>query len=357
MNSGKEININTRLNECDETLGSLNESKQITRVAKIRFKKKPTKVDAFQDVPKLLSAEHLKTASISEEEERKILRKQFLEEKKKMLKNRYPASFAGKSYPEHNSMENQKKIESTDEYSGGFVPTFTTGKAKNFVKKLNVHIDTDNQKISDILVNDDAKKFQELLKTKIMAKKAINRLLSTRLESFLITRIMGLWYMLRKQYTDNVDIPKHNRRESFEYLYSVHKKIPEYLDETRRNVILTMDDPSWIWLLTLKECWHPSMAEGIRDRIRQLDAKTVINIITPVIKEYHEENSPYVTYEDMNYHDSSDPFRKKPTEITEIPSMWFRQLLYPLLGGEPRGVFNDKPMSHSEKLSTILSFS
>lgn len=354
MESNTETKTVTLSDKCGEDTRTSHETKQVVRASKLRFKKE-TKV-----VPTNMSTDHQHSSSVSDiddAEERKLRRKKFLEEKKKLLRNRYPSSFAGKSDPalEHKG-DSTGKITPMDESYVEFVPTFTTVKAKSFAKKLNIHIDTDNQKISDILANDNAKKFQELLKTKPMAQKTINRLLRTRLDSFVITRIMSLWYMLRKQNTDNVNIPKHSRKESFEYLYSVHNKNPEYLDETRKNVILTIDDPSWIWILTLKECWHPSMAEGIRERIHELGAKTVIDAITPVIREYHEDNRPYVSYNDQNCYDSSDPFRNKPTEITEIPSIWFRQLLYPLLGGEPRGIFNDEPMSHSEKLSTILSF-
>ena len=61
-----------------------------------------------------------------------------------------------------------------------------------------------------------------------------------------------------------------------------------------------------------------------------------------VIADYHRLHKPYATM-------------KNSVAETIVPSKWFREVLYPFFGGEPKGMFDDSPMGYEEALRDVFS--
>ncbi len=211
-------------------------------------------------------------------------------------------------------------------------------------RKLNVHIDPTMQKIMECLAEDEPGLFMQFLRKPEMGKRAIERVLKLRLATFSNIRILTLWHLFRKQNCDEVSLPPSEREVVLSYLYEPVQK--DLVGETQSHIINALDDPSWLWLDALKRFWSPEMAEALQEKIRVVGSKRVSELITPLIVEYHTANKPYKSF------DPEDA--KKPPTVT-IPSAWYRTLLYPLLGGEPRAIFNDQAMSYQETLSSMFA--
>lgn len=265
-------------------------------------------------------------------------------------KKRYPSYFKGRSDPS----EWEKKEEEKDK-GCFFKPDRLAAKPEvDMSARLTVKMDKQTKQIVDALAADNGKVFASFLKHPPSAHKAIHRLLRMKLPSFEQVRILSLWHLLRKSHADNVGIGEDDREPVCEYLAEVHELLEfTFLAETRKRLMATLDEPSWLWLDFFKRVWAPEMGQSLKEAIQRLGPRKVMEGITPLIQDYHAKHKPFQTFGGKPRSAFPSP-SSNATEI-EIPSLWYRSIFYPLLGGEPGGLFDDTPMSFKETLATMIS--
>lgn len=210
-------------------------------------------------------------------------------------------------------------------------------------RQLNIRVDPAMKKIMECLASDNAAAFVQFLRRPETAKKAIERVLNMRVATFVNVRVLTLWHLLRGSQVTNIDMKEDDKPLILSYLYEPIKTDEALAAETRSHLINATDDPSWVWLDALKKFWAPEMAEPLQTKIRQIGSSKVSRVVTPLVTTYHQKNRPFRKFSEGN-----------EAEVT-IPSAWYRTLLYPMLGGEPRGSFDDTPMGYQETLSSIFS--
>lgn len=201
----------------------------------------------------------------------------------------------------------------------------------------------------EALSQDSATQFNAFLRNPSMAPKAIERVVRHRHAGFRQTRVLAFWHLLRKTQCDRVAIDDADREGVMEYFYEVVEG--PILEETRRHLAQAVDDPSWVWLHALRRLWSPDMARTLPQQIRRVGAERVLYAVTPLIQDFHAKNRPFEKYTKAG----GGPMGGGHQRAVEIPSQWYRSLLYPMLGGEPRGLFDDTPMSYTETLSSMFS--
>ena len=210
-------------------------------------------------------------------------------------------------------------------------------------RQLNIRVDPAMKKIMECLASDNASSFVQLLRRPETAKKAIERVLKMRVATFVNVRVLTLWHLLRGSQVRYIDMPDDSKSLILDYLYEPIRTDKALASETRTHLINSSDDPSWVWLDALKAFWSPEMAEPLQKKIQQIGPSKVSRVVTPLIMEYHQKNRPFRKFSEGN-----------EAEVS-IPSAWYRTLLYPMLGGEHRGTFDDTPMGYQETLSSIFS--
>jgi len=268
---------------------------------------------------------------------------------------RYPSYFKGRSDPANEPAGDPSNP--VDE--GGscfFKPERLDAKHDvGMASKVGLKMDKEMRLILDALAEDNGKTFASFLKKPSTARRAIQRLLRMKLPSFHQVRILTLWHLLRKDHADNVSVKAEDQEAVADYLAEVHDVLEfSFLAETRKRLMACLDDPSWVWLNFFKRLWVPDMGPELQTRIRALGPGVVGNAITPLIQAYHAANRPFRRFGASSRSAFPSSSHATQTEI-EIPSMWFRSLFYPLLGGEPRGLFDDTPMTFKETLATMIS--
>lgn len=268
-------------------------------------------------------------------------------------KKRYPSYFKGRSDPS----ASEKKEEEKDK-GCFFKPDRLAAKPEvDMSARLTVKMDKQTKQIVDALAADNGKVFASFLKHPPSARKAIHRLLRMKLPSFEQVRILTLWHLLRKSHADNLGIGEEDQEAVCDYLAEVHELLEfTFLAETRKRLMVTLDEPSWLWLDFFKRVWAPEMGQALKEAIQRLGPRRVMEGITPLIQAYHAKHKPFRTFgaKSRSAFPSSSSSSSNATEI-EIPSLWYRSIFYPLLGGEPLGLFDDTPMSFKETLATMIS--
>jgi len=263
-------------------------------------------------------------------------------------RRRYPDYFKGRSDPSEEPAEARTE--------GPFIPQRIAAKPEVDTRKarLTLAMDPDTKKIQDVLAADNGKAFAGFLKNPTMARKAIQRLLRMKLPSFHQVRLLAMWHLLRQSHAANVNVAPKDRAAVADYLAEVHQVLDSSFVETRKRLMVTLDEPSWLWLDFFKRLWTPEMGPELKARVGSLGPHAVQRVITPLIQAYHLENKPYRHFAGSSRSAFPGASRGGHAEV-EIPSLWYRSLFYPLLGGEPRGLFDDTPMSFKETLSTMMS--
>lgn len=268
-------------------------------------------------------------------------------------KRRYPDYFKGRSDPAGD--HGRERDEKGDDRCF-FVPTRLAAKPEvDMSSRLTVKMDKETKAIVDALAADNGKAFAAFLKKPPAAKKAVQRLLRMKLPTFYQVRILALWHLLKKSHAANVDVPPDDREVVADYLAEVHEVLGfSFLAQTRKRLMVTLDEPSWLWLDFFKRLWVPEMGQDLKDQIRAVGSRRVFEAITPLIREYHATHKPFRRFSSASRSAFPSSSATRETEI-EIPSLWYRSIFYPLLGGEPRGLFDDTPMSFQETLATMIS--
>jgi len=212
---------------------------------------------------------------------------------------------------------------------------------------VSVSIDGDTRKIMEALGEDSASKFNGFLRRPAVAPKAIERITKLRYAGFHQTRILALWHLFRKTNCDRVTIEEADRDAVMDYFYEVIEGA--VLLETQRHLVNSVDDPSWVWLHALKRLWTPEMGTSLPSQIQRVGGRRVFAAVVPLIQEFHAKNRPYLQYSQERGPPGSTG------QTVNIPSQWYRSVLFPMLGGEPHGLFDDTPMSYTETLSSMFS--
>ena len=272
-------------------------------------------------------------------------------------RKRYPSYFKGRSDPaDERDKARDLRAKEGEDAECFFVPERLSAKPKvDMASRLTIKMDKGMKQIIAALVEDNGKVFAGFLKNPATARKAIHRLCRMKLPSFHQVRLLTLWHLLRKSHADNVGVAEAERESVADYLAEVHEVLDfSFLAQTRKRLLTCLDEPSWLWLDFFKRLWTPEMGHDLQAQVRAIGPRRVKDGVTPLIQAYHTANRPFRTFASSSRSAFPSGGKDRETEI-EIPSMWFRSIFYPLLGGEPQGLFDDTPMSFKDTLATMIS--